>query len=84
MEVFIKLRPQDVSFIAILYNDNREYYLEQYCKHNNINIVNIGDFFEIGLFCRKEDNRYVVYNNGVKAYELQFLSRDTLSPFHKY
>lgn len=84
MEVFAKIRPQDVSFIAILYNDNREYYLQQFCKHNNINIGNIDDFLEIGLFCRKEDNRYVVYNNGIKAYELQFLIRDTSSPFHKY
>jgi hypothetical protein len=93
MEVLIKIHSDNVSFIAITYNDDHLYYVKEFCYHNLINYVDDENDDEdgTGVYCKKRNDRYVVYqitlsNNEYYTrilYELRYITRDTLSQFHK-
>lgn len=92
MEVLIKVTVKNVSFIAITFNDDNSFYLRQFCSFNNITFLgDDDDMHELGVFCKKNQDWHEVYSNEMVEnefktnilYELVFIKRDTMSPFHK-
>ena len=93
MEVLIKATLQNVSYVCINDFNDRLFYIKQFCSFNNIIYLDDGNDYKnrSEVFCKKQDYWYVVYEGNLinneyetKAlYQLIFISKDTLSPFHK-
>ena len=93
MEVLIKATLQNVSYVCINDFNDRLFYIKQFCSFNNIIYLDDGndDKNRSGVFCKKQDYWYVVYDGILSKdayetktlYQLIFISKDTLSPFHK-
>lgn len=90
MEILIKRDDinNTVSFICLIYgiDGDKDYYIKNYCQHNNIVIENnpIND----GIYCKMVNvDKYLVFEkkeNYIKnLYLLMYIQRSTQSPFHK-
>jgi hypothetical protein len=93
MEVLIKHNHNDtnLSFICLIYggDNQKDYYIKNYCEHNNIE-VHPNPLNQVpGIYCTMIDiNNYLVYErtmeNVIKnLYFLIYIQRNTKSPFHK-
>lgn len=93
MEVLIKQdhNVNNLSFICLIYggDNQKDYYIKNYCEHNNI-IVAPNPLNQVpGIYCNMIDiNNYLVYErtpeNVIKnLYFLIYIQRNTKSPFHK-
>jgi len=93
MEVLIKATLQNVSYVCINDFNDRLFYIKQFCSFNKIIFLDDGIDYKnrTGIFCNKQDYWYVVYSGELSKdtyetktlYQLIFISKDTLSPFHK-
>jgi hypothetical protein len=93
MEVLIKHdhNNTNLSFICLIYggDNQKDYYIKNYCEHNNIEVYPNPLNQVPGIYCTMIDiNNYLVYErtmeNVIKnLYFLIYIQRNTKSPFHK-
>ena len=93
MEVSIKATLQNVSYVCINDFNDRLFILNSFVLLIILFtwMMEMITKIERGVFCKKQDYWYVVYegnliNNEYETktlYQLIFISKDTLSPFHK-
>jgi len=94
MELLIKYDNNDIeklNFICLIYGGDgqKDYYIKNYCEHNNI-IINSNPLnVDAGIFCTMIDiNNYLVYEKKTDGliknlYYLIYIQRSKDSPFHK-
>ena len=93
MEVLIKHdhNIDNLSFICLIYggDNQKDYYIKNYCEHNNIVVAPNPLNQAAGLYCTMIDiNNYLVFERTPdlvikNLYFLIYIQRNTKSPFHK-